>query len=155
MKNTIFVAAMLLALVSCSDKKQADANPNEPEVRNEQPVVDANRECFDWTNGKDSVSLSYTRKVNNVSGELRYGWFEKDKSSGTFVGVFKGDTLRADYKFQSEGMESVREIVFVRNGDQLLQGNGEMTEKNGTTVFTDRKKLDFSNTITLTKINCD
>lgn len=155
MKNTIFVIAMLSAMTSCADKKQQPETETEPEVKNEQPVVEANRECFEWVKNNDTVSLSYTRKVNNVSGELRYAWFEKDKNTGTFVGVFEGDTLRADYKFQSEGMESVREIVFVRNGDQLLQGNGEMTEKNGKQIFTDRKKLDFSNTITLTKTNCD
>ncbi len=116
--------------------------------------MDSAREFFLWTKGKDSVTIEYTRKANNVSGKLRYAWFEKDKNNGTFVGVFDGDTLRADYTFQSEGMTSVREIVFVRNGEKLLQGNGEMTEKDNKVVFVDRK-LDFTNTIELSKTQCD
>ncbi|HEX8561390.1 MAG TPA: hypothetical protein VF676_00295 [Flavobacterium sp.] len=155
MRNSILCSAIGLAIVSgCGNKKQDTHDQPGPEVKNEQPVVDSARECFEWVKGNDTVSLQYARKVNNVTGELRYAWYEKDKSAGTFVGVFKGDTLRADYTFQSEGMESVREIVFVRRGDQLLQGNGEMEDKNGKMIFSDRGQLDFSNTIALIKTDC-
>ena len=156
MKTTILFSALLLAVLSgCSDKKQeADDQLIEPEVKNEQPVVDAARECFQWVKGNDTIAMQYTRKVNNVSGELRYAWYEKDNSAGTFVGVFKGDTLRADYTFQSEGMQSIREIVFVRRENTLVQGSGEIEMKGDREIFKNPKKLTFDNSIVLTKIEC-
>ncbi len=153
MKKIVALVFAVCAL-SCDQKKETEIESEEIDLKNEQPVVDSARECFLWTKGKDSITMEYTRKANNVSGKLRYAWFEKDKNDGTFVGVFDGDTLRADYTFQSEGMTSVREIVFVRNGEKLLQGNGEMTEKDNKVVFVDRK-LDFTNTIELSKTQCD
>lgn len=152
MKKAVIMLLFATAL-GCNQKRESETR-DEIVVKNEQPVVDMARECFSWTNGKDTIALNYTRKANNVSGQLNYLWFEKDKNIGTFVGVFDGDTLRADYTFESEGTTSVREIVFVRDGEKLIQGNGETLEKNGKVMFVDRK-LDFSNSVELTKKDCD
>lgn len=153
MKNSIIVAGILILFASCKDENKTEDAVDAPKPdRKEQPAVSSNKECYQWIKNKDTVDMQLVRTADNVRGTLRYMWFEKDKNNGTFTGVFKRDTLRADFKFQSEGMESIREVVFVRKGDQMIQGNGEMEDKNGKMVFTG--KLDFTNSISMTKTEC-
>lgn len=153
MKNILAIATLVI-LTSCNKTKETDATIDTPKPdRKEQPAVTSNEECFRWISNKDTVDMRIVRTADNIRGTLRYMWFEKDKSNGTIVGVFKRDTLRADFKFQSEGMTSLREVVFVRKGDQLVQANGEMAEKNGKMVFTG--KLDLDNSISMTKMDCE
>ena len=154
MKNFILVTVFVALFASCKDESKS-RNASEaprPDLK-EQPAVTSTKECYRWISNKDTVDIRFVRTADNVRGTLRYMWFEKDKSNGTINGVFKRDTLRADFKFQSEGLESVREVVFVRKENQLIQGNGEMEEKKGKMVFIG--KLDFNNSITMKKIECE
>ncbi len=154
MKNLIPTIAILAIMTSCNEKKQTETTVDKPRPdRKEQPAVSSNEECFRWVSNKDTVDMRIVRTADNVRGKLRYMWYEKDKSNGTIVGVFKRDTLKADYRFQSEGMESFREVVFVRKGNQLVQGNGEMTERKGKMIFSG--KLSFENSISMVKVECE
>ena len=84
-----------------------------------------------------------------------YNFFEKDKNSGTVSGMFKGDTLYADYTFQSEGTSSVRETVFIKKGNTLVEGFGEITEKDNKQIFKDKKALKFDESVVLNKVECE
>lgn len=153
MRTLIFAALSSVAMLACADKKQAEVTLDKPKPdRKEQPAVASNEECFRWVSGKDTVDLRLVRTADNIRGRLRYMWYEKDKSNGTIVGVFKRDTLKADYRFESEGMESFREVVFIRKDNQLIQGNGDMADRKGKMVFTG--KLSFENSISMTKAEC-
>lgn len=66
----------------------------------------------------------------------------------------KGDTLIVDYTFDSEGSESVREVVFLKRNNQLIEGFGDVEEKDGKTVFKDKSKLIFGNSIVFKKVDC-
>jgi hypothetical protein len=103
---------------------------------------------------KDTASLSFTKAGNAVTGQLDYNYFEKDKNSGTIAGVIKGDTILADYTFNAEGTSSVREVIFIKKGDQLAEGYGPMEEKGGKTVFTDKSQLKFGDYVILSPIEC-
>jgi len=56
----------------------------------------------------DTIRLNLTQQGTDVSGPLAYLLTEKDSNTGTLSGQMRGDTLIADYTFQSEGEESVR-----------------------------------------------
>lgn len=75
--------------------------------------------CYAYENGNDTVQMSLNINGERVTGELTYMLFEKDSNRGQVKGTFSGDTLTADYTFQSEGMRSVREVIFVKNGSSL------------------------------------
>ena len=62
--------------------------------------------------------------------------------------------LIADYTFESEGMTSVREVVFKLQGDTLLQGYGERTDQNGKIVFKQKEKLQYDKTFPFIKVAC-
>ena len=65
-----------------------------------------------------------------------------------------GDTLFADYTFSSEGQSSVREIVMIKKGNDLIEGFGNVEENDGKTKFTDRSKLKFKKGLVFKKVNC-
>ena len=67
----------------------------------------------------------------------------------------KGDTLMLDYTFNSEGIESERQVVILRKGNQLFEGYGDMEEKKGKLIFKDVSSLNFKGGIVFNKIDCN
>ena len=93
--------------------------------------------------GKDSMLMQIVIENNSAVGQLHYRFYEKDKSGGTFFGDMHGDTLIADYKFMSEGMESEREVAFLRKGETFIEGYGDEEDKDGRKVFKNINSLQF------------
>ena len=155
MKTRILTSALLfLMMLSCN--KKAETETVTVETPEPKPAKDSrDRECFQLVKKNDTIMLNIAQNSNNVNGELHYHFHEKDANMGTISGIFIGDTLIADYTFKSEGMTSVRETIFVRKGNTLVQGIGEMEEKESKQVFKYPKALTFDNSIVLEKIDCD
>lgn len=153
MKTQILAAAFMVAtLISC--KKAEKLEPaNVPDITKPETILEG-KQCFEWVQGKDTISMSLAMSGNNATGELAYKFFEKDKNSGTFSGVFIGDTLVADYTFQSEGVQSIREAVFLRQDNLMIQARGETVMKDNKEVFKDFKKLTFDSNLELAKTDC-
>ena len=110
--------------------------------------------CYAYINDKDTVSLSFITAGNAIAGNLNYNLFEKDSNAGTIAGLIKGDTVIADYTFRSEGTTSYRQVVFLKKGDQLLEGYGPSEQADGKTKFTSLAKLKFGGSIVLSAIDC-
>jgi hypothetical protein len=89
-----------------------------------------------------------------INGTLVYNYFEKDKNKGTLQGRMKGELLIADYTFASEGVESVRQVVFKQHGDTFTEGYGEVQVINGKSSFKNLDSLDFGHSFILRKIDC-
>ncbi len=144
----------LLSLIACNKKEETKATET-TEIPAKTTAADNVKSCYESVKDKDTVSLSLVLNANNVNGVLAYNLYEKDKNDGTISGTFIGDTLYADYTFKSEGQSSVREVVFLRNGDVLTEGHGDMEEKNAKMCFKNPKKVTFDNSgIVLTKAEC-
>lgn len=154
MKNRILIFAVASVFFASCKEKTEEQVVTEKEMEQPEVVVSA-KDCYLYVKGKDTVKMALvTANGNNVSGDLVYNFYEKDKNSGTVSGMFKGDTLYADYTFQSEGMSSVRETVFIKKGNTLVEGFGEISEKDNKQVFKDKKALKFDGTIVLEKVDC-
>jgi hypothetical protein len=110
--------------------------------------------CYGYTKGRDTVMMSMQIRGKEVSGDLTYKLFEKDHNVGSIAGELIGDTVLVDYTFNSEGSKSVRQVAFLKRGDQLTEGYGDVEEQNGKMVFKDRSKLKFSSMIVLNKDSC-
>ncbi|WP_026705600.1 hypothetical protein [Flavobacterium soli] len=155
MKKSIIGSLIFFAtLISCkNDPKEEVVVPTvQEEMEIEEEAV---KECYAVALKQDTISLTISVKDSSLeSGELQYNFFEKDKNQGTLVGNFKGDTLFADYTFMSEGKSSVREVVFLKKGNIFIEGYGDVEEKDGKTVFKDKKKLFFDSKIVLSKVDC-
>ncbi len=151
MKNKILVLALVSVLFfSCKKDEEivVDENPKS------QVQEVATKECYEYVQGNDTVQANLLVQSNDVSGELTYKLFEKDKNSGAIIGTIHGDTLNAEYTFMSEGTSSVRQVVFLRKNKSLVEGFGESEEKEGKMVFKDKRKLNFSENMVLNEISC-
>ncbi len=137
------IALILIAAASCTQKK---SNPNEtmndtiPAENIETPI--SGKQCYLGVEGRDSVSLEIETNNNSFKGYLFYNRFESDSSIGEIQGTISGDTVKGVYTFMSEGMISVMDKYFLVKDGQLLEGFGELTQVNETTMaFTNPKDL--------------
>ena len=98
--------------------------------------------------------MNIIKDNNIVTGNLTYDYYEKDKNKGTIKGELKSDTLFADYTFMSEGIESVREVVFINTAGGWVEGYGEIDDKDGKVIFKNRNKITFDNSAVLKETAC-
>lgn len=110
--------------------------------------------CYALFTKKDTATLSLQIQGAAVTGRLNYRWAEKDHNTGTIKGHLQDSLLVADYTYESEGLTSVREVVFKLKGDTLLQGFGETSEQNGKMILYQKNKLQFDTNLPFIKTNC-
>lgn len=75
--------------------------------------------CYVAKIAKDRFILDITEQDGkDVKANIAYLNFEKDSSTGTFVGTYVDGILDGIYSFKSEGMNSRREVIYrqVKNG---------------------------------------
>lgn len=147
MKKLLIIAFCILTLSSCK-KKEVLVDP--PKMETTQSLLPIG--CYVFNDSKNVISFEITDNKDEIKGILAYSLAEKDRNSGSFVGQLNNKTLIGTYTFQSEGTESTRQVAFKINGNQLLEGYGEMSA-DGTT-FKDTNALIFSNDMPLTKTPC-
>ncbi len=99
--------------------------------------------CYIATLGKDVYTLSILKEEGeNIEGTLSFKNFEKDSSSGTFVGTYKDGILLGDYTFDSEGSRSVMQVIFQKTGEGFVRGFGDVDAETGSR-FTDLNKITY------------
>lgn len=153
MRSPLFATCLLAVVFACS-KKEENKKPIETAAPEATAMVNG-KSCYLYAKGRDTITMSLAMNANNANGELIYRFDGKDKNEGTFSGTFIGDTLYADYSFSSEGTTSVRESIFLRTGDVLTEGHGEMEEKGGKMIFKNPRKVQFdAKSVVLAKIDC-
>lgn len=161
----IFLAASILFLIACNDKPADnttvdgnDSTSPDTSINNRGETgttfTNGTRLCYSNLRNRDTVLLSFTRNDTAVSGELTYQFFQKDRNTGVIYGTVKGDTIIADYKFNSEGTTSVRQVVFLKRGDELLEGFGDVEENNGKMVFRNLSSLVFDSSLVFSLTDC-
>lgn len=148
-KIKIYTTIFSIILMACNNPIKNNVVSRSATKLNE-PVAT----CYLYSRDKNVVSLQITIDNKMVTGNLIYNYFEKDKNIGNIVGVMMDDTLFADYNFKSEGANSIREVAFLKIGNQLHEGYGEVVEKSGKMVFKSRATLNFENKMPLTKTDC-
>ncbi|WP_162795983.1 hypothetical protein [Pedobacter nanyangensis] len=152
MMKVVIGLFMLACLGACTQTTKVTGDQAQTDSATNIPV--AEQSCYVYTKGKDTAELTLMTTGIVSTGELKYKWFEKDQNMGTIEGEMHGDTLIATYTFNSEGQKSVRQVAFLKKGNQLLEGFGEIEEKDGQTRFKDLKKIDFSQALVFEKIAC-
>lgn len=112
-------------------------------VAEEKPKPVVAGDCYLLVSGKDSILMQMVVENNTAAGQLHYRFYEKDKSGGKIFGNMKGDTLIADYKYISAGMETEREVAFLKRGDAFVEGIGDTENREGRMVFSDTRSITF------------
>lgn len=151
MNEITTVISIIVFLSACMGSTDEQKNYSD----NKTHVIEAGENCYAFNNGKDSIKMSIEVNDNKARGALNFNYYEKDSNTGTFSGTLSGDTLWATYTFISEGVQSKREVVFLNQEDNWIQGYGNVTEKDGGFVFSDHDDISFDNNFVLEKIECN
>ena len=155
MKKYFLIAACATLLAACngnsSTKQAADST-----ITAETAVAAAaeSRTCYVSYKNQDSTYLDLHIKGDQVSGALSIIPREKDRNTGTVSGLVKGDTILLDYTFQSEGMQSIRQVAYLQKDGKLIEGFAEVQEQNGKTSFKSLDDLKFDGSVVLEQSAC-
>lgn len=161
MKRSIIIGLALCgSMLSCQNNAETldgHDNLNNETTQNSQAAADNQTErqnCYTYVKNKDTILLSTRESGSQVTGNLEYNLDEKDRNTGTVAGIVRGDTLLLNYTFQSEGRQSVRQLAFLKQGNELIEGYAEVEEKADTVVFKNPETLKFSKAMVLEKTGC-
>ena len=156
MKKAYLFSTIIIVALSTACKNNQKEAMSVPQLQVEAPLETTDKECYQAIIEKDTITLTVdVNKVNQFEGELDYSYYQKDKSFGTLLGNVVGDTIFADYTFQSEGKTAVRELVFLKkDANTYLEGYGEIIETNGKMTFKDKSKIKFDGNVVYNKIDC-
>ncbi|PBJ12335.1 hypothetical protein [Flavobacterium sp. ACN6] len=158
MRRVLTLTTLILTvLVSCK-KETTTTEPVQitPSPPKEAEIVEpAGDQCYSWKAGGSIIEMSFNvNSHQEVNGKLSYNLVGKDKNEGTLIGNMKGDTLIADYTFNSEGVSSIREVAFLQKDGTFIEGYGDVVTANDKVSFKDKTKLKFDAKNTLTKVDC-
>ena len=151
MNKIILLSALVcLTILSCKNEDEAKktTKENSHSINSESGFT-----CYSKQD-RDTIVLSFRNISDSVVGTLDYHISQKDKNTGFFYGRFSGDTLFAEFVFESEGMNSRRQMAFLKKDDNLVEGFGPIEEKGNRQYFTDKSQIRFDSGIELKKTSC-
>ncbi len=147
----IVIAAFFFTACQSEKTNQNEAN----KVSVETNIVEVSDTfCYSYIKNRDTAKLTFIITNGIITGELSYNLYEKDSNKGIIEGEMHGDTLKVDFTFNSEGKESVRQVAFLKKDNKLMEGFGEVEEKNGKTLFKATSNLNFTDGMIFSKIDC-
>jgi hypothetical protein len=111
--------------------------------------------CFWKISGRDTLVAWLAQTENTITGKLSFDNFETDGSSGPVHGTVEGDIAKLWYSFESEGMKSVMEVWYKKQGDSLLRAVGPSKVKGDSSYFADQQAIKFDNKQSFVKVDCD
>lgn len=163
MKFSILAAGVcILSFAACTNENKTSGVTDTSEVIAVDTTFTATNvkknssDCYAYIKNRDTATLQINIEGEELTGDLNYRLFEKDSNKGKIAGEMRGDTVIAEYTFDSEGMRSVREVIFVRKADgALYEGTGEVMEKGGKTIFKNRSALKFNSGLIFKPTDCE
>ena len=116
--------------------KQPEQQDTATAVRIKTPTPDNNVSgCYRHTRGRDTLLVQLVQNGGRLAGRMRFDNYQIDGSMGTVTGNVSGDTLFLWYDFLSEGMRSVREMIFMKKGEDLMMAEGPFTLRGYSTLL--------------------
>lgn len=157
-RSLILFTGVTFFVFACTNNENRDNTTAKDSVANNNRNITSSQPvklCYAQKN-KDTVLLNIELNGDKVTGKLYINRFEKDLNSGTIDGEMKGDTLFADYTFNAEGMQSVREVVFLKKDSSIIEGYGPVKyDSNNKAVFTNKNSLVFDEKMKLGEVECE
>ncbi len=145
MKSVFFIVTAIV-LISCNNgPRQGDENSVDSTIGTTDkipPIV--SDECYLFIAAKDTYALKISIVDTTVKGTAVFRNFEKDSNRGTVEGTMKGEVMHLWYNHQSEGMNSVRELYFKKEGDRLVTGISNEATRGDTAYVPDAKLVSYT-----------
>ncbi len=157
MKN-LSLFCLLLSCVILASCKYTE-NEKEKIVKQLELEKTISVQCYKGLYEQDTISLKInTLKDGKISGNMEMIVADMPKKVGEIYGEFRGDTLFAAYTFIQGGYEKKtykNPMAFLKQGDQLIIGNGKLKIVLGATYFENDEPIDFDRVkYKLNKVDC-
>jgi hypothetical protein len=155
MNRIFFLIVLFFCACNSQNEQQANNDLDQTNRKIDGTTVDLEG-CYVSIFKKDTAYLKLIKENNQITGSLIYKRFEKDNNTGTITGKIADTLIVADYTFKSEGMTSVRQVVFKISGDQLIEGFGDINiGKSGDSAkFKNLSQLKFQEEQPFVKEDC-
>jgi len=145
MRNRILFCLLFACIVLQSCKKNENDKAAEAKLLEGEKTVST--ACYQAFYEKDSLDLKINSLKNGkISGILVMSVADLPKRVGDIQGEFRGDTLFVDYSFKQGASDSKsfkNPMAFLKKGEELILGNGEIETTMGVTYFVKGKPIDF------------
>lgn len=131
LKNFIIVSLLSAFLFSCNSKEEKDRY---------------NRLLYRAVNGKDTAILDININDKRFYGRYEILYHKIGKDSGDVRGDLKGDTLRGDYHFISNGGSWKRiPIALLKKDNKLILGKGVIGTYFNLPLFIPEVPIEYNN----------
>ena len=170
MKFTIMAIAGIIMFTACQDNQQGSATTSTtsttsstgqpeqtPQKENPAPAPSAGgyAGCYIMNIEKDTARMSLEATPAGYTGKLTYKRFEKDSNKGTVRLVEDDNYLKGWYTFQSEGMTSLREVIFKKKNGSLAEGYGDVKQSHDSVFYSFPTTLRYEENHLFTKTACE
>lgn len=144
--SVLIVLVILLGIVFIILKK-----PKENPVAEIPNIVG----CYILQQDKNVYTLALQAQNGpSVAGTMHYDNFQFDDSSGVFVGNYENSILLGNYSFSSEGMNSVRQLIWKRSGNDFVEGSGDYTTVANKQIFVNPNSVTWNKDRTFVQSPC-
>lgn len=131
LKNFISVSVLFTLLMSCNSKEEKK---------------DYNRVVYRAVNNKDTAILAIKMNNKRFYGRYEVSYYKVGKDSGDVRGDIKGDTLRGDFHFISNGGSWKRiPIALLKKENKLFLGSGEIGTYMNLPCFMPGTPIEYNN----------
>jgi len=154
MKKLLSILTIAAVFMVACESKTTTSTTTDSTMNSSTETQTGSAQCFQYIKNRDTADLTLNIEDEKVTGSLSYNLFEKDKNNGVIAGIVKGDTIIADYTFQSEGTTSIRQVAWLKQNDQLIEGFGDVEEVDGKINFKNTRKLTFGKAMIFSKTDC-
>jgi len=162
MIKKLSVCLAVVSIFSCNTEEKNEVGTNSvttdtttvADASSPSPSTDRSG-CYLMVIEKDTASLQLTKTAGGYEGKLEYKRFEKDSNKGDVSLLEDEKYLKGWYRFQSEGVLSVREVFFRKTAKGLEEGYGEITAIGDTAMFKYPATLDYESRHPYVKTNCN
>ena len=154
MKQGLFFLLINILLISCGPGNETQVKAVTTDTAQSVNTNELSG-CYLLIIGKDTARLQLEKLAASVKGRLSYKRYEKDSNDGIIEGSITNEFIKGWYRFQSEGMFSVREIRFKITDNKLLEGYGDMGQHNDTAYFKYPTALQYEEKHPYSKVSCN
>lgn len=140
---------------SCKENQNVKVK-DKIKVQAEKPI---SIQCYKAFYEKDTIELKMnTLKNGEITGDMVMKFFKMPTKTGKIAGEFRGDTLFASYTFIEGDNKKItfkNPMAFLKRGEELILGNGEIQTTMGASYFVKGKPIDFERVkFKLTTVDC-
>lgn len=161
--RSLLILVTLAVLTSCNNSEnhikptvgKSDNKSNDTTNRDKDIQQTDAYSCYIKILQRDSFAIKLKQTKNSVTGKMTFDNYQKDGSTGTVNGIIEDNIIKLWYNFASEGMNSVMEIYFKKEGTRLVRGIGPVDVKGDTSYYTDHSAIQYPKEEAFNKIPCE